>query len=88
MRGYSDVSNPSPNPDRRANLLSIYRFIETYIARQHYPPTIFEISQALGLRYDATRQRLLEMERLGWITRDGRKRSIVLKGMGNDLHRL
>ena len=81
MRGYSDISNP-PGPDRRANLLKIYRFIETYIARHYYPPTILEISQALGLRYDAARQRLLEMERLGWIARDGRKRSIVLRGMG------
>ena len=86
MRGYSDVSNPPP--PAHPILEEIYRFIETFHARQHCPPTILEISRASGLRYHAARQRLLEMERLGWIARDGRKRSIVLKGMGSDLHRL
>ena len=81
MRGYSDVSGATTPSPAHPILKEIYRYIENFIAQEHYPPTIFEIAGAFGLRADAARRRLLEMERLGWIVRDGRKRSIVLKGM-------
>lgn len=78
----SSLSRPSPPPDdSEAALRSTYRWIETFVNLKRYAPTIFEIASALNIKYDAARTRLVKMEQRRWISRDGRMRSIVLRGM-------
>lgn len=86
MDGYNSlidsISRPSPYPDDSESALrSTYRWIEAFIGQKHYAPTIFEIASGLSIKYDAARNRLLKMEQRRWIGRDGRIRSIVLRGI-------
>lgn len=65
-----------------AQLRITYTYIAAFIALYHIPPTIFEISRLLGLRYDIVRHQLIEMERQGWIApREGLRLGIELRGM-------
>jgi len=63
-------------------LKQTYLYLEAYHALWRYPPTIETIRKALGITHGQAHYRLEKMEQLGWIVRDGRKQSIVLKGMG------
>lgn len=65
------------------NLKATYCYIETYIATHNIPPTVREIGRAFGLTYSGAITRLRVMDRLGWIVRDGRQQSIVLKGIND-----
>lgn len=86
MHGYNDLINslarPSPHlDDSEAALRTTYRWIEASIDQRRYSPTIFEIAEGLGISYDAARTRLVKMEQRRWISRDGRMRSVVLRGL-------
>ena len=63
-------------------LKQTYHYLESYHAARHCPPTIREIGEAMGITFGQARYRLVKMEALGWIVRDGRRQSIVLNGMG------
>ena len=63
-------------------LKQTYLYIESYHAAKHCPPTIREIGEAMGITHGQARYRLQKMEELGWIVRDRRRQSIVLRGMG------
>jgi len=62
-------------------LRQTYLYIEAYHAAKHCPPTIREIGEAMGITSGQAHYRLEKMEALGWIVRDGRRQSIVLRGM-------
>lgn len=68
-------------PAHLENLKATYCYIEAYIAEHRIPPPSYEIGSVFGLTTDAVRYRLKVMVTLGWIVRDGRRQSIVLKGM-------
>lgn len=57
-----------------------YVFIEAYIASRHRPPTLQEITDALGAKSINTAQKLVHtLEQKGYITREkGRARSLAL----------
>ena len=69
-------------PDMRRPALAItYAYIEGFVTRHGYRPTIFEIAQGRGLSYQAARRQLEIMQYWGWIYRDGCKRGIELRGI-------
>ena len=86
MSGYNDLidslARPSPAPDDGESALrSTYRWIEAFMARAHYSPTLFEIAQGMGISYQTARSRRGKMAERRWLSCDGKKRSIVLLGI-------
>lgn len=63
------------------NLKATYRYLETYIAAHGIPPTCREVGAAFGMTTEGAVFRLRRLKALGWIARDGRHQSIVLKGI-------
>lgn len=59
----------------------LYCFIEAYHAARRIIPTQPEIGRGLYLSRSTVYKRLRQIEALGWIARDGRKQSIMLKGL-------
>lgn len=62
-------------------LRQTYRYIESYHHRLGIIPTQREIGAAFGITPEGASRRLKRMVELGWIVKDGRRQSIVLKGM-------
>jgi hypothetical protein len=80
MGEYSDLFKATGD-DSESVLRSTYQWLEAFIDKRRYSPTIFEIAKALGVSYPTARARLVKMEQRGWLSRDSRLRSIELKGI-------
>lgn len=76
-----DTALRGPQDTTQDRLRQTYRFIESYHHRVGIMPTQREIGAAFGITPTGAFGRVKRMVELGWIAKDGRYQSIVLKGM-------
>lgn len=58
----------------------ILRFIQGFVAKQGYPPTVREIAQDFGIDYRASIDHLRALERKGALVRSSKSRGIQIRG--------
>ena len=83
MHGYAALFAPPREPTlaHLAALRLTYAALENYFACHCAMPAISELAEIMGISTPTVSRRLIDMEQLGWISRDtSRQRSIVLRG--------